>query len=124
MKQEYKIILAAVASALITFLGTAYLVNKNTYESVVRMAIEMDSYNNVGRVEAYDFVEDMIKKGCNKEALEFINYQQASLLTGLQNQMRDSESIRKKIMERNREVADRAVKENSLKATYTYPTCK
>jgi hypothetical protein len=88
------------------------------------MAVEMESLNDVGRVEAYDFVEDMIKKGCNKQALEFVKDQQALLLSGLRNQMRDSEAIRKKITERNQEVADRAVKENSLKATYTYPTCK
>jgi hypothetical protein len=66
----------------------------------------------------------MIKKGCNAEALEFVNYQQASLLTGLQYQMRNNETIRKKIVERSREVANRAVKENSLKASYTYPTCE
>lgn len=123
-KQGYKFILAVVASTLITFIGTSYIAKKYTYESVVNMAIEMDSYNDVHRVESYDFVEDMIKKGCNKEALEFINYQRASLLAGLRNQMRDSETIEKRIIERSREVADRAFKENSLKGSYTYPNCK
>lgn len=128
MKQWHKISLAVIGSAIVTFLGTTYVVHKSSTKSAVSLmidaSIEMEALNDVGRVEAYDFVENMIKRGCTKEALDFINYQQTSLLSGLQYHMRNNEALKVKVLERNSEVGERAVREASHKGSYTYPTCK
>jgi hypothetical protein len=128
MKQRYKTFLAVLISIAITFLCTAYYVKKSSAKTIVEMVIkvstEMDSFNDIGRVEAYDFLEELIKKGCNKEALDFINYQKSSLLSGLQSHMKSSETIKNTVMERNHKVGERAIKQVGHKSVYEYPTCK
>lgn len=91
---------------------------------MMKASIEMESLNDIGRIEAFDFVEEMIKKGCTKEALEFIDYQQASLLGGLHYQMLDGGGLKDKVLERNSSIGERAVRESTHTGSYTYPKCK
>lgn len=128
MKQWHKFLAAIVGSVIVTFLGTAYVVHKYSTKSAVSVAInasiEMEALNDTGRVEVFDFVEDMIKKGCTKEALEFVNDQKSSLLYGLQYHMQNNEALKAKVLEHNQQVGKRAIRLTSYKGSYTYPTCK
>lgn len=128
MKQTYKLLLVIALTAIATFFCTVFYMNKMAAQSTVDLVIktynEMNSFNNIGRVESYDFLEGLIKKGCQKEALDFIGYQKSSLLSDLQQQMKESDKIRNTVMERNDQVGERAIKENAHRASYEYPKCK
>lgn len=128
MKQWHKISAAILGSAIVTFLITAYVVHSNSTRNTVgfmmKASIEMESLNDIGRIEAFDFVEEMIKKGCTKEALEFIDYQQALLLSGLHYQMLNSDGLKDKVFERDSSIGERAVRKASRAGSYTYPKCK
>jgi hypothetical protein len=127
MKQAYKVSLVVALSVVVTFFLTAYFLKENSTKTlvdmVIRTSIQMESFNDVGRVEAYDFLEDLVIRGCDKEALEFIKHQQTSLLLGLQSRMIESEAVRKQVMERNQKIGERAVKQIHQGA-YFYPKCK
>lgn len=127
MKNLHKTVLIATASSLITALAVALLtarwVQRNTFESTAQISNAMESYNNVGRLEAYDFLEALLQKGCNEEALSFIDHQQGSLLNGIRDHMR-SEPVRAIIMERSAEIATRALAEAPGPSDYTYPKCE
>lgn len=128
MKTGYKILLSVIASVAVTFLSTVYFIHKNStrtaVNTVIHASIEMESLNDIGRVKNYDFLESLLRKGCSKEAIEFVEYQKISLLYGLQLRMNESETVRNKVIEINSSVGERAIKEASHQSSYTYPTCK
>ncbi|MDP3701620.1 MAG: hypothetical protein Q8R72_12025 [Hylemonella sp.] len=128
MKQRYKIILAFSIAALATYLVTITYAKKSETPRALALAYkvstEMNSFNDVGRIEAYDFLENLIKRGCNKEALDFINYQRTSMLADLQSHMKESATIRNTVMDRNEKIGERADKAVPRSGSYTYPSCK
>jgi hypothetical protein len=128
MKQGYKIILASVIAALVTYVVTLHYAKKTETGRAMALAYkvstEMDSFNDVGRIEAYDFVESLIKQGCEKEALDYINYQKSSMLAHLQSRMKESATIRNTVRERNDKIAERAAMVVPRSGAYTLPSCK
>lgn len=128
MKQSYKISLAIFLTMIMTFLATVYFVNKRSAQTiadlVIKTSIEMQSFNDVGRVETFDTLENLVRKGCNKEALEFIKVQQTFLLSELKDNMEYSEKIKNDVMERSAKIGERAIKYVSQQGVYVQPSCK
>lgn len=128
MKQRYKIILASSIAALATYLVTITYAKKSelsrAHALAYKVSTEMNSFNDIGRIEAYDFLENLIKQGCNKEALDFINYQKTSMLADLQSYMKESDAIRITFMDRNEKIKERADKVVNRSGSYIYPSCK
>ena len=128
MKQWCKIILVSSIAALATYLVTITYAKKTEIPRALALAYkvstEMNSFNDVGRIETYDFLESLIKKGCNKEALDFINYQKTFMVANLRSNMKESATIRNTVMDRNEKIGERADTAVPRSGSYTYPSCK
>ncbi len=122
MKMYFKIFFAIALSIVITFLVTAYFVRMHTNKAFKATVFEMEAFNDVGRVEAWDSLEQLLVKGCNNEALEFVKIEQASELLALKYDLNNDAKLIKKIEERNSSVVKRA---NSIvnKGVYQIPSC-
>ena len=87
MSQRAKSFLIIALSVIVTFFVTAHFVRHSMLNALKIKFVEMEAFNGVYRIEAYDTLEGLLKKGCNKEALEFIKIQQTLLLSGLKQHM-------------------------------------
>ena len=127
MKQSYKTTLAVLLAIGVTFVATMHFANgrsaKTLSDTAVKTWIEIESFNDVGRVETFDILAGLVEKGCSKEALEFIKLQQTLLLSGLKNHMDYSEKIKDKVMSRNPKVGERAIENDPQKDIYVHPSC-
>lgn len=123
MKQWIKILVVAVVTAVIFFGLGASLARKGTIKALVGAVAETEVVNDVGLVESWDRVEQLLTKGCTKEALELARIEQSLALSSIKRQVGDSGELMAKVAARNPEVAKRA-ELVPLKGTYTIPTCK
>ena len=108
---------------IVTFLATSYLINKNTIKAVVSSVTEMEAFNEIGRVEAWDLVEELLINGCNKEALELVKIQQHMALTDLKRHVRSDQGLIRMIEDKNPGVAKRIANVKKINS-YAIPTCK
>ena len=117
-----KIFFAMALSIAITFLATAYFVRTHTNKAFKATVFEMEAFNDVGRVEAWDRLEQLLVKGCNSEALELVRFEQTSELLALKYDLNNDAKLIKKIEERNASVVKRA---NDIinKGEYQIPSC-
>lgn len=123
MSRSQKSIVIISLSVAVTFFATAYYVRHSTRASSIDEFVNMEAFNDVGRLENYDTLEDLLKRGCNKEALEFVQIQQTLLLFGLKRHMAWGDQVRDNIIARNQEVARRAKALSSRQRTFVIPTC-
>jgi type III secretory pathway component EscR len=124
MSQRTKSFLIIALSVIITFFVTAHFVRHSMLNALKIKFVEMDAFNDVYRVEAYDTLESFLKKGCNKEALEFIKIQQTLLLSGLKQHMTWGDAVRESVVARNQEIANRANESPSRQDAFVIPTCE
>lgn len=101
-----------IAAILLTFVLTAtiqkrYLM-KDLMSHMIAEGVKIEAYNDVGRVEDYDRLNDLLQKGCMAEALKFVQLQQSLLLSGIAYRMEENESVRDLVLKRNAAVAPRA----------------
>jgi len=113
MAPAVKTFIAVVIAVVVTFVGTTILYRQHAIKTAIQLMTakvdEMNAYNDVGRVEAYDRVESLLRKGCTKEALDLIKVEQTLLLSGLAYQMAGNEAVKGVVMARNANVGGRAV---------------
>ncbi len=75
MKKHIKLILIIVLAVIATFLLTVYFVTKNTRAAFISASQDMEAFNELHRIRSYDSLEQLLIKGCNKEALEYVRNQ-------------------------------------------------
>ena len=113
------IALSVVSSVLVI----SYLVNKATIAAMANKALEVEAFNDIGRIETWDLLEQLIAKGCNQEALEFVRLERSSILSSLNRRMINGSNISEMVNDRNPEVAARVVN-HAEPSSHTIPTCE
>jgi hypothetical protein len=108
MKESLKLTLAIVLTAIVTFIATTPLARKDAINTFRAAVFEMEAFNEVGRVEAWDRVEQLLAQGCNNEALELVKIEQSKALSTLKYHIGTDAKLLKKITERNRLITKRA----------------
>jgi hypothetical protein len=69
---------------------------------------KIEAFNDVGRLETYDSLSALLRKGCVREAAQLIEIQQSLLLTGIAHNMKGDIEVAKVVVDRNSQVAERA----------------
>ena len=122
MKKPFKFLLAMVLTAVATFLVTSYFATKNTRAAFVAATFDMEAFNELHRIRSWDSLEQLLIKGCNKEALEYVRMEQSLGLLSLKDKLNNGAKLDKALEEENPSVLSRA---NSIinKGKYYIPTC-
>lgn len=123
MKQNNKLIITSIFSSLITALIFSYLAAKGTTHSLVNKFREVEVFNEIGRVEIWSDIEELLNKGCSSEALEYVKNEKASSLSEIQSQAEGRQHLLKLIEKRNPEIL-KLVKNNKYTGSYKISTCK
>lgn len=122
MKPNLKISLAIAVTAILTFVATSHLVRKGTISAFTHKVLEMEVTNEVSRIESWDRLENLLVKGCNKEALELVRHQRSSAFNSLSYHMGDDAQLRRVAQERSSAIVQRAEKSPKFSG-YQIPTC-
>jgi hypothetical protein len=122
VKKHFKFALAIVFTVIATFIVTAYFATKNTRAAFVAATYDMEAFNELHRIRSWDSLEQLLVKGCNKEALEYIRMEQALGLSSLKWHLDNGAKLEKKLEEENRLILSRAHSFIS-KDKYDIPTC-
>ena len=122
MKKHIKLILIIVLAVIATFLLTVYFVTKNTRAAFISASQDMEAFNELHRIRSYDSLEQLLIKGCNKEALEYVRMEQSLGLLHLQDSLKNGARLEKSLKTENSALLERA-KTISNKGKYFIPLC-
>ena len=122
MKKHFKLLLAIVLTVIATFIVTAYFATKNTRAAFVAATYDMEAFNELHRIRSWDSLEQLLVKGCNKEALEYVRMEQSLGLGSLKWHLDNGAKLGKKLEEESRSIVGRAQSFTS-KGKYEIPTC-
>ena len=120
--KHFKFALGIVLTVIATFLVTAYFSSKNTRAAFVAAAYDMEAFNEVHRIESWDRLEQLLVKGCHKEALEYARMERSLGLSSLKWHLANGAKLDKKLEVENRSILGRA-KSFTSKGKYDIPTC-
>ena len=87
------------------------------------MAYDMEAFNELHRIETWDRIEQLLVKGCNKEALEYVKLEQSLALSSLKWHLDNGAKLERKVEEDNRSIVGRAQSFTSY-GKYNIPSCK
>ena len=121
MKTYLKLLLIVVLTILVTFVVTSYFAVKNTRAAFVSVTLDMEAFNELYRIRSWDNLEQLLIKGCNKEALEYVRGEQYSGLVHLKDKLKNGARLDKQLLAENPSILIRA---NSItnKSSH-FPTC-
>lgn len=123
MKKHFKLALVIIFTAIATFLVTSHFSIKNARAAFVAVAFDMEAFNELHRIESWDRLENLLIKGCNKEALEYVRMEQSLGLSSLKWRLDNKAKLDKKVEEENSSILSRA-RSFAGKGKYDIPTCK
>ena len=83
----------------------------------------MKAFNELHRIRSWDSLEQLLIKGCNKEALEYVQMEQSLHLLSLQESLKNGAKLDESEKAENPSIIRRA---NSIvnKGKYYIPSCK
>ncbi|MFZ3174545.1 MAG: hypothetical protein WA146_06575 [Thiobacillus sp.] len=122
MKEHFKFAIAIVLTVIATFMVTAYFSTKNTRAAFVAATYDMEAFNELHRIRSWDSLEQLLVKGCNKEALEYVRMERDLGLGSLKWHLDNGAKLDKKLEEENRSILSKAHSFIS-KGNYDIPTC-
>ncbi|PPC93172.1 MAG: hypothetical protein CTY33_09210 [Methylotenera sp.] len=122
MKKHIKLALIIVLAVIATFLVTAYFSTKNTRTAFISASQDMEAFNELHRIKNYDSLEQLLIKGCNKEALEYVRMEQSLGLLHLQDSLKNGARLEKSLETENSALLERA-KTITNKGKYFIPSC-
>lgn len=122
MKTHFKFALAVALTAIATFMVTAYFTTKSTRAAFVAATYDMEAFNELHRIRSWDSLEQLLAKGCNKEALEYVRMEQSLGLSSLKWHLDNGAKLEKKLEEENPSILSRAHSYVG-KRKYEIPTC-
>lgn len=123
MKKHLTFALVIALTVFATLIVTAYFATRNTKAAFVSMAYDMEAFNELHRIETWDRIEQLLVKGCNKEALEYIKLEQSLALSSLKWHLDNGAKLERKVEEDNRSIVGRAQSFTS-NGKYSIPSCK
>lgn len=129
VKPLLKSTLLTAFTAATTFVATAayynHRVSRQVYLAFIAQVDQMEAFNDIGRLEAYDRAEDFLRRGCSKEALGLVQAQQRLLLSGIAHRMdQGGTDVRNVVLARSARVADRARAESAKGWAIEEPQCR
>lgn len=122
MKKRLHFVLVIVLAVITTFLVTSYFATKNTRAGFVAATIDMEAFNELHRIRSWDSLEQLLIKGCNKEALKFVRMEQSLGLLSLKDNLKNGAKLDKALEEENSSILRRANLITS-QGKYYIPTC-
>jgi hypothetical protein len=122
VKKHIKLIMIIVLTVIATFLVTAYFVTKNTRTAFISASQDMEAFNELHRIKSYDSLEQLLIKGCNKEALEYVRMEQSLGLLHIQDSLNNGARLEKSLETENSALLEKA-KSISNKGKYFIPSC-
>ena len=123
MKSRTTLVTSIIATSLITALVFSYLANKTTIKVLVEKFREVEVFNEVGRVKTWGNIEELLEKGCIKEALLYVKNEKATALSAIKNQAGDNlELIR--VSEQQKTYILNIMKNNKHSGFFQIPSCK
>ncbi len=117
------LVITWLASLLVVGELAARYAMKGTRTAYVATTFNIEAFNEVHRIESWDSLEQLLLKGCNKEALEYVKMEQSLGLSSLKWHLDNGARLEKKVEEEKRSIISRAhafVGEGK----YEIPTCK
>jgi hypothetical protein len=123
VKPHFKFALAIVLSVVVTFIVTAYFATRSTRAAFVAATYDMEAFNELHRIRSWDSLEQLLVKGCNKEALEYVRMEQSLGLSSLKWHLENGAKLEKKLEEESASIVGRA-RSFTGKGKYDIPTCK
>ncbi|MDO9206508.1 MAG: hypothetical protein Q7T42_06760 [Methylotenera sp.] len=122
MKKYIKFLLVIVLTILATSVVTSNLVLKNARAAFVSASIDMEAFNELHRIRSRESLEQLLIKGCNKEALEYVQMEQSLGLLSLQDRLNNGAKLDKTLQTENASILNRA-KSTTNEGKYYIPSC-
>jgi hypothetical protein len=122
MKKHLKLAFIILLTIIATFLVTGYYAAKNTRAGIIAASLDMEAFNELYRIKSRDRLEQLLIKGCNKEALEYVKMEQSLGLLHFKDDLKNGAKLEKQIEAENPSILDRANKIVD-KGRYYIPTC-
>ena len=122
MKKYIKLLLVIVFTILATSVVTSNLVLKNSRAAFLSATIDMEAFNELHRIRSRDSLEQLLIKGCNKEALEYVQMEQSLGLLFLQDRLNNGAKLDKTLQVENALILSRAKSINN-EGKYYIPSC-
>jgi hypothetical protein len=123
VKKHLKFALAIALTVIATLIVTAYIATRNTRAAFVAKTYDMEAFNELHRIETWDRIEQLLVKGCNKEALEYVRLEQSLALSSLKWHLDNGAQFEKKAEEDNLSIVNRA-RSFTGNGKYNIPSCK
>ena len=122
MKKYIKLLLALVLAIFTTFVVTSHFVLKNSRAAFLSATIDVEAFNELHRIKSRDSLEQLLIKGCNKEALEYVRMEQSLGLLSLQDNLNNGAKLEKTLQVENPTILSRA-KLITNEGKYYIPSC-
>ncbi len=122
MNKNIKFAIVIFLSVISTFLVTAYFATNNLKAAFVSVSIDTEAFNELHRVRSWDSLEQLLIKGCNKEALEYVRMEQSLGLLHLQDNLKNGAELEKSLEKEYSGILERA-KSIKNKGKYIIPSC-
>nr|WP_294841168.1 hypothetical protein [uncultured Methylotenera sp.] len=120
--KNIKLALIIALTIIATFIVTAYFATKNTRAAFISASQDMEAFNELHIIRSWDSMEQLLVKGCNKEALEYVRMKQSLELLHLQNFLKNGAKLEKSLEAENSALLERA-KTITNKGKYYIPSC-
>ena len=122
MKKKLSLVITVVL-IVITYLATSYFTINSLRRSFNEGILEMKAFNELHRIRSWDSLEQLLIKGCNKEALEYVQMEQSLHLLSLQESLKNGAKLDESEKAENPSIIRRV---NSIvnKGKYYIPSCK
>jgi hypothetical protein len=121
VKTHLKLLLAVVLIIIVTYVVTSYFAVKNTRATFFSVTLDVEAFNELHRIRSWDNLEQLLIKGCNKEALEYVRGEQYSGLVHLEDKLKNGARLDKQLIAENPSILIRA---NSItNKSRHFPTC-
>jgi len=106
----------------VSSLVAAYFAAKNTRAGFLAASLDMEAFNELHRIRSWDSLEQLLIKGCNKEALEYVQMEQSLHLLSLQESLKNGAKLDETEKAENPTIISRA---NAIvnKGKYYIPSC-
>ena len=123
MKRAALLFVFLAGTAMASAIVASYFAQKHTTQAMSKELARMEVSNAVGRFEHWERMENLLIKGCNKEALEFSKTLQSSELSFIAMYLERDPSLREVLQERSPGIEAKVASFEGAGASFI-PTCE
>lgn len=123
MKDHLKIPLVIALTVIVTLLTTAHFSRNSARNAFTDLVLDAQAFNEVHRISSWDRLEQLLVRGCDKEALEYVRMEQSLGLSFLKWHLENGAKLDRKLEEEHASILTRAQSFTS-KGRYDLPSCE